>query len=138
MRGTITLFGRKCGYSRSIIKTCTSVCNFAFRRTLRVTTSFKKNVKHVQRVYNTTYNVFLLTNLRHYTIRKTSERKGTTGCGLMRRLTRGFGRRYKAVRYDRLLNLSGGRPVMTAPSTHATRCCTGHPYTQVIRATTEV
>lgn len=136
--GTITLFGRKCGYSRSMIATFTSLCNFAHRRTLRVSTSFNNNVKQVHRAYNTTYNVFLLTKLRGYTVRKGSHRDGTTGCTLIRRLTRRFGGQGNTLQYTSLLKLSKGRPMMSAPRTEARQCCTGHPYTEVIRRTTQV
>lgn len=138
MRGTIRLFGDKCGYSRSIITTFTSVCKFARRRSLHVTTSFNKKVKHVHRAYKTTYKLFLITNLGAKTARTTSQRKGTTGCTMIRRLTTRFGGHGNSLVYTRLLKLGGGRPISAVPRRHATRCCDGHPYTGVIRRTTEV
>lgn len=135
---TARLFGDNCGYSRSMMTTFTSVCKFARRRTLHVTTSFNKNVKHVHRAYNTTYNVFLLTKLRGKTVSKTSHRKGTTGCTLIRRLTTRFGGQGNSLGYNRLLNLGGGTPISSRPRTQARRCCTGEPYSGVMRRTTEV
>ncbi len=135
---TITCFGRKCGYSRSIITSFTSLCSFARRRTLRVSTSFKNNVNHVQLAYNTIYKVFRLIKLRITTVRNDSQTAGSHGCTVMRRLTRGFGSRGKSVYYKRLLKLGHSRPIVSRTRPHARTCCTGHPYPGVVRSTTEV
>lgn len=140
IRRTIRGFVRNCNYYRSIMTTFTSLCNLSSRVTGHVNTNFNNKINEVEVVYKTISNVIILINLSYKRARKSSHRKGSTYCGIIRSLLTGSGRRGNDVVYTRVLNLGNRRGTRSdcITSTEATRCCGSHPYTTGIRDTTEV
>lgn len=138
MGHTIRGFRTNCGYTRSIFLTCSSVFRLSVRATGGVSISFKKNMNHVHRVYKAIDTVTVLTKFGCPIRSVSSRRTHAEGCTVMRGVTSVFGRGGKAVVYHGLLPPRSTTTAAPTPTTHARRCCGGHPYKEFIKSSTHV